>query len=86
VGKNINDKSRERAIVMHGASYYSKEFIRKYGPLERSLRCPALPELMSASIIKTKLHSKIRLFIRCRSCTQIWQVEYSGYTRRILIR
>jgi hypothetical protein len=53
VEKNINDKTRERAVVMHGASYCSKEFIQKYRRLGRSLGCPAVPEFMSASIIKT---------------------------------
>lgn len=49
----INDKARERAIVIHGADYVSPEFIEKNGRLGRSLGCPAVPENMSAEIIET---------------------------------
>lgn len=49
----INDKARERAIVMHGADYVSAEFIRKYGRLGRSFGCPAVPEELSKEIIQT---------------------------------
>lgn len=49
----INDKARERAIVIHGADYVSSEFISKYGRLGRSLGCPAIPEELSTEIIET---------------------------------
>jgi hypothetical protein len=49
----INDKARERAIVMHGADYVSADFIRKYGRLGRSFGCPAVPEKLSKKIILT---------------------------------
>ncbi len=47
----VNDKARERAIVMHGASYAEEGFIRSAGRLGRSLGCPALPAGESAEII-----------------------------------
>lgn len=51
--KGINDKARERAIVIHGADYVSSEFIRKNGRLGRSHGCPAVPEELSREIIET---------------------------------
>ena len=47
----INDKAESRAIVLHGASYVSKDFIEKYGRLGRSFGCPAVPKAESKSII-----------------------------------
>lgn len=49
----INDKARERAIVVHGADYVSSEFIEKNGRLGRSLGCPAVPVELSREIIET---------------------------------
>ncbi|MFZ0280352.1 MAG: murein L,D-transpeptidase catalytic domain family protein, partial [Bacteroidales bacterium] len=43
VEPGINDKARERSIVMHGADYVSKSFIREYGRLGRSFGCPSIP-------------------------------------------
>lgn len=51
--KGINDKARERAIVMHGADYVTPEFISKHGRLGRSHGCPAVPAQLSKEIIET---------------------------------
>ena len=49
----INDKARERAIVIHGADYVSSDFIRNYGRLGRSQGCPSVPAELSKDIIQT---------------------------------
>lgn len=51
--RGINDKARERAIVIHGADYVSADFIKKNGRLGRSFGCPAVPEELSKEIIQT---------------------------------
>jgi hypothetical protein len=53
IESGINDKARERAIVIHGADYVSPDFIKKNGRLGRSLGCPAVPEELSKEIIET---------------------------------
>ncbi|MGR5206178.1 murein L,D-transpeptidase catalytic domain family protein [Vibrio alfacsensis] len=49
----VNDKARERYIVVHGADYANPSFIKKNGYLGRSWGCPALPEHLSRQIIDT---------------------------------
>lgn len=49
--KGINDRARERAIVVHGAPYANPSIIKASGRLGRSLGCPALPQAVSKEII-----------------------------------
>ncbi len=49
----INDKARERTIVMHSADYVSTEFIRNFGRLGRSFGCPSIPLDNHKEIITT---------------------------------
>lgn len=49
----INDHARERAIVIHGADYATKNFILQNGRLGRSFGCPALPPELTKEVINT---------------------------------
>ena len=49
--EGINDRARERAIVIHGAAYSNPSAIAGGGRLGRSHGCPALPEAVSRPII-----------------------------------
>lgn len=60
--KGINDKARERSIVVHGADYVSNSFIRNHSRLGRSQGCPALPQDLSGKIIN-KIKNKSCLYI-----------------------
>ncbi len=47
-----NHRARERAIVMHGANYATKKFVKLHGRLGRSLGCPAVPRKISDKLVK----------------------------------
>lgn len=51
--KGINDRARERAIVVHGAAYADPSVIRAGGRLGRSFGCPAVPQKLSLPLIDT---------------------------------
>lgn len=51
--KGINDRAKERAIVIHGAAYSNPSIIASSGRLGRSFGCPALPQAVSKPIINT---------------------------------
>lgn len=51
--KGINDRAKERAIVIHGAPYSNPSVIASGGRLGRSFGCPALPQAVSQTIINT---------------------------------
>jgi hypothetical protein len=60
--KEFNSQARQRAVVMHGADYVSKDFIKKAGRLGRSLGCPAVPVEIHKEVINT-LADKTCLFV-----------------------
>jgi hypothetical protein len=51
--KGINDRVRERGVVIHGADYCNPAFLDANGRLGRSLGCPAVPEALNKAIIDT---------------------------------
>jgi len=51
--KGVNDRARDRAIVMHGAPYVSPSFVKANGRLGRSWGCPAISELVARKMIDT---------------------------------
>ncbi len=65
----LNDKARERAVVIHGADYVSETFIKQNKRLGRSLGCPAIPVEMNAKIINV-IKDKSCLFIYHPSLAQ----------------
>ncbi|MDA9555189.1 murein L,D-transpeptidase catalytic domain family protein [Pelobium sp.] len=60
--KGINDKARDRDIVIHGAEYVSENFIKSTGRLGRSFGCPAVPVELTNTIIDL-IKNKTCLFI-----------------------
>jgi hypothetical protein len=51
--RGINDRARERAIVIHGATYVSATIARAQGYLGRSLGCPAVRPEIARALIET---------------------------------
>ena len=49
--RGINDRARDRAIVMHGAPYVSQEFVKANGRLGRSWGCPAISDAVAKKMI-----------------------------------
>ena len=66
----INDKARNRAVVIHGADYVSKSFIKNTGRLGRSQGCPAVPYEIHQELIKT-IKDKSCIFIYHPSRTYV---------------
>ncbi|MBI9064308.1 MAG: murein L,D-transpeptidase catalytic domain family protein [Marinilabiliaceae bacterium] len=66
VVKGLNDKARQRAIVIHGANYVSESFAKIHGRIGRSFGCPALSYEVSTPIINT---------IKNQSCLFLYHPE-----------
>lgn len=47
----INDRARERTLVVHGAAYARAEFARRHGRLGRSWGCPAVAPEVARELI-----------------------------------
>lgn len=55
----FNDRALERAIVMHGAPYVSREFAAQQGRLGRSWGCPAVRTEVARRMIDTLKHGAL---------------------------
>ena len=49
--RGVNDRARDRAIVMHGAPYVSESFVKANGRLGRSWGCPAISAAVAKQMI-----------------------------------
>ena len=49
--RGVNDRARDRAIVMHGAPYVSEQFVKANGRLGRSWGCPAISAAVAKKMI-----------------------------------
>ncbi len=57
--RGVNDRARDRAIVMHGAPYVSEAHLRAIGRLGRSHGCPALRPAVARTVIDTIKHGSL---------------------------
>jgi L,D-transpeptidase catalytic domain len=60
--RGVNDRARDRGVVMHAADYVSEDFIRNHNRLGRSQGCPAVPVELNDAIIDL-IKNKSCLFI-----------------------
>jgi hypothetical protein len=51
--KGINDRARDRAIVIHGAEYATETVAQRFGRLGRSWGCPAVDPAIHRALIDT---------------------------------
>lgn len=79
--KGINDKAKERAIVVHGASYANPTVAASAGRLGRSLGCPALPTNLAKPIINTIKDGSV-MFIYANNPSYLAQSKFL-YSPRI---
>lgn len=75
--EGINDMAWDRAIVLHGAAYVSREAIKVLGRLGRSWGCPAVPSEVADKIIDT---------IRGGSAIFAYYPEKSWLSKSIFLR
>ena len=73
--KGINDKARERSIVVHAAAYANPSAIGPGGRLGRSFGCPALPQAVNDKIINAIKDGTV-MYIYANDRTYIAQSEY----------
>lgn len=73
----VNHKARERAVVVHGADYASKNTIKTLGYLGRSQGCPAVPNENASKVINL-IKNKSVLYIHHPSRVLISKTELAS--------
>lgn len=76
VERGINDKAKERSIVIHGADYVSNSFVKTQGYVGRSLGCPAVPNTEIKAIIQA---------IKGASCLFVYAPNSNYLKKSVLI-
>ncbi|MBB2144273.1 hypothetical protein GM921_02135 [Pedobacter sp. LMG 31464] len=77
VDEGFNNNARNRSIVVHGASYVSRETINALGRLGRSQGCPAVAPEVANKVIAT-IEDKTVLFIN--KSAETYQSKYLDET------
>ena len=72
--EGINDKAKERAIVVHGAAYANPS-VTASGRLGRSFGCPALPQALTKPIINTIKDGSV-MFIYANNASYLAQSSF----------
>ncbi len=77
----VNDRARERTLVMHGAPYVSGEFAREHGRLGRSWGCPALSPQIARTVID-RIRDGSLLFVYARDPSWLETSRYLAAGQR----
>ena len=81
----FNDRAFSRAIVMHGADYVSRTFIKTAGRLGRSHGCPAVRREIAAPLIDTIKDGQY-LFAYYPDAAWLARSAYLGCTARGVVK
>ncbi len=73
---DINDKARERDIVMHPADYVSESFVKNNRRLGRSFGCPAIPYEKGGEVIQA---------LKNGACLFIYKTEKNYFLQSSLL-
>ena len=89
---SFNDKAKARGIVIHGAPYVTRAFVKEYGKIGRSQGCPALPAGLHINIINTimggtclfqfyddKMYLQKSVLLNVEEATAQFKAEYSPF-------
>jgi len=89
---SFNDKAKARGIVIHGAPYVTRSFVKEYGKIGRSQGCPALPAGLHINIINTimggtclfqfydnKMYLQKSVLLNVEEATAQFKAEYSPF-------